>query len=178
MGSGRFLWPTIYCWASECFVLFILPHGSSNLSRVGIFFNYMFIHVCITSLDLYIDFNVHHWLQIITYLSHSSIIDLLMIYPLLFISLWQKTLTFLSMVPGSSLSDMGKKKKKQEWAKWYIYYSVKSDNILERLVNFCKTLLLLCRSRFMSLRPCIFYENVFCLVWVFEVISYSGQKAS
>lgn len=80
----------------------------------------MFIHVCITSLDLYIDFNVHHWLQIITYLSHSSIIDLLMIYPLLFISLWQKTLTFLSMVPGSSLSDMGKKQNKNGQNDTYI----------------------------------------------------------
>lgn len=178
MGSGRFLWPTIYCWASECFVLFILPQGSSNLSRVGIFFNYMFIHVCITSLYLYIDFNLHHWLQIITYLSHSSIIDLLMIYPLIIIDFTLTKNPDIFTYGTWQLFVRYGKKTNQEWAKWYIYYSVKSDNILERLVNFCKTLLLLCRSRFMSLRPFIFYENVFCLVWVFEVISHSGQKAS
>lgn len=136
--------------------------------------------ICITSLVLYIDFNLHHSPLIannhvfITFKYYWFIYDIpFIIYftltknPDIFIyGTWQLFVRY------------GEKKTKQEWAKWYLYYSVKSDNILERLVNFCKTLLLLCRSRFMSLRPFIFYENVFCLVWVFEVISHSGQKAS
>lgn len=133
--------------------------------------NYMFI--CITSLDLYVDFNLHYWLQIITYLSHSSIINWFII-DLPFIIDFTSTKTWHFYLPGSSLSDMGKKQNKNGQNDTYIivwqYFST-----LERLVNFCKTLLLLCRSYFMWLRPLIVWKCV--PLSVFEVISYSGQKA-